>query len=62
MREKKKFYLIILAIRSGDYYMYEYESDDEEVEEEEKPDEATVAQEQVYSSKKTKIKNMKILF
>ncbi|CAF1085642.1 unnamed protein product [Adineta ricciae] len=33
------------AIRSGDYYMYEYESDEEE--EEVKEDEATVAQEQI---------------
>jgi len=34
--------------------MYDYESDDEVVEEE-KTDESTVAQEQVYSSKKNKI-------
>ena len=39
----------ILAIRSGDYYMYEYGSDEEEeeLEEEENKDESTVAQEQV---------------
>ncbi len=49
----KKLYLIILAIRSGDYYMYDYESDEEEVDEG-KLDEATVAQEQVYLSGKTK--------
>ncbi len=48
------------AIRSGDYYMYDYESDEEEVDEE-KPDEATVAQEQVYSSK-INLKNIEIRF
>ncbi len=53
MKLKKKLYLIILAIRSGDYYMYDYESDEEEVDEG-KLDEATVAQEQVYLSGKTK--------
>jgi len=53
MKLKKKLYLIILAIRSGDYYMYDYESDEEEVDEG-KSDEATVAQEQVYLSEKTK--------
>ena len=38
----------ILAIRSGDYYMYEYDSDEEEEEVDEgEPGEATVAQEQV---------------
>lgn len=45
--KSKKFYLIILAIRSGDYYMYDYESDDEEEVDEGKTDEVTVAQEQV---------------
>ena len=34
-----------LAIRSGDYYMFDYESEEEE--EEGKQDEATTAQEQV---------------
>ena len=42
----EKFIVFALAMRSGDYYMYEYESDEEE--EEVKEDEATVAQEQVY--------------
>lgn len=37
---------MFIAIRSGDYYMFDYESDEEE-EEEVKPDEATAAQEQV---------------
>ncbi|CAF3346333.1 unnamed protein product [Rotaria sp. Silwood1] len=36
------------AIRSGDYYMFEYES--EEQEDEEKPDEATVAEEQIFDA------------
>ncbi|CAF4702929.1 unnamed protein product [Rotaria sp. Silwood1] len=36
------------AIRSGDYYMFEYES--EEQEDEEKPDEATVAEEQIFEA------------
>ena len=47
--KSKSLFRLILAIRSGDYYMYEYDSD-EEVEaeiEEETNDEATVAQEQV---------------
>ncbi|CAF5189494.1 unnamed protein product, partial [Rotaria sp. Silwood1] len=35
-------------IRSGDYYMFEYES--EEQEDEEKPDEATVAEEQIFDA------------
>jgi hypothetical protein len=39
------FCLFRVAIRSGDYYMFDYESD--EVEEEVKEDEATIAQEQV---------------
>lgn len=39
---------LILAIRSGDYYMYDYESDDEVEIDEGKEDEATVAQEQVF--------------
>lgn len=37
-----------LAIRSGDYYMFDYESDQEE--DEEKQDEATRAQEEVKDS------------
>ncbi len=45
-RKFKKFYVIIIAIRSGDYYMFDYESDEEE--DEGKQDEATAAQEQVY--------------
>ncbi|CAM4812248.1 unnamed protein product [Rotaria magnacalcarata] len=35
------------AIRSGDYYMFDYESDEEEDEDEGKQDEAAVAQEQI---------------
>ncbi|CAF3646268.1 unnamed protein product [Rotaria sordida] len=35
------------AIRSGDYYMFEYESDEQDVDEE-KQDEVTVAQEQIF--------------
>jgi hypothetical protein len=43
--------------------MYEYESDEEEEEVEEgTTDGATVAQEQVYSSKKNQIKNRQIFF
>lgn len=50
------FYFILfnLAIRSGDYYMFNYESEDEE--EEEIQDEATVAQEQVLLLKETSFK------
>jgi hypothetical protein len=44
---EEKFYFIIVAIRSGDYYMFDYESDEEE-EDDVKPDEATAAQEQVH--------------
>lgn len=40
---------VILAIRSADYYIFDYESDEEE--EEGKEDEATVAQEQVRSAR-----------
>lgn len=43
--ERKIFDDDCLAIRSGDYYMFEYESDQEE--DEEKQDEATRAQEEV---------------
>ncbi len=49
--KKKMLFELISAIRSADYYMFEYESDEEEVEEEKK-DEATVAEEQVCSFKR----------
>ncbi len=38
---------MFIAIRSGDYYMFDYESDEEE--DEGNQDEATIAQEQVNS-------------
>ncbi len=41
-----------LAIRSGDYYMFDYESDEEE--DEGNQDEATVAQEQVNNTNQDK--------
>jgi hypothetical protein len=43
--------LIFVAIRSGDYYMFDYQSDEEE--DEGNQDEATIAQEQVNKKNKT---------
>jgi hypothetical protein len=45
----KIFDFFFVAIRSGDYYMFEYESDEEE--DEGKQDESTAAQEQVKRDK-----------
>jgi hypothetical protein len=50
MKKQIMLFELISAIRSGDYYMFEYESDEEEMEE--KEDEATVAEEQVCSFKR----------
>jgi hypothetical protein len=51
--------LVFVAIRSGDFYMFDYESDEEE--DEGKQDEATVAQEQV-DRKIQRLMNLHILF